>query len=85
MSKERSEYYQCTTHRDATIIKCYTPTEAQQMLERGVYKDMKMISIVKPVVKRERRRRRRGMNISETKPYYQPYSRFDLSLEGLNE
>lgn len=85
MNKERSEYYQCVTHRNATIIKCYTPTEAQQMLERGVYKDMKMISIVKPAAKRERRRRRRGMNISETKPYYQSYSRFDRSLEGLYE
>lgn len=82
-ANEKPEYYQCKMLNGGTCIKCYKPSLAEVVMKRGMYKDMKLISVVKPVEKRERPRRRRRMNISETKPYYQSYNRYDLSLEGL--
>lgn len=85
MSKERSEYYQCTKSNGTTCVKCYTPSAAQDMLDRGVYTEMKMISVVKPAAKKERYERRRRRDEPAVKPYYQPYNLYTLSLEGLYE
>lgn len=75
-AKEKAEYYFCKMVNGGTCVKCYKPSLAQIVLNRGMYKEMKPIpTFVPEKIKVPRVRRKRA--------YYQSYNLFERSLAGI--
>ena len=82
-ANERQEYYWCKMLNGGTCVKCYKPSLAQIVLNRGLYKDMTPIVSKRPEAKRPRRRFNRDFK-RRSSSWYQPYNLFERSLEGLS-
>lgn len=80
-ANEKKMYYKCWMHNGGTCIKRYKPSVAKIVKARSMFKDMEMIPIKRPEAKK--RKKKKFEYTTKFKSYYQPYSSFEKSMNGL--
>ena len=76
---ETPVYFFCKMVNGGTCVKCYKPSLALIVLNRGMYKEMTPVPILIPEKLKIPRIKKRRVS----KAYYQPYDLFERSMAGI--